>query len=195
MAAAQREIWTGTQLRRLLTERAGLQLSSVSALFTKEPVPAQAVHPGGAVHRAGVECTPNDLIEVDTTPVPWSAPPPTARGRPAGQDRLDARLIDAAPVTARPDAGWDGCHAAGLRGYQAGEELVVDLTDDQLVALGRVRGESTSQLHHCPHVVRSGMSDLSGDVARSASSFYLPKPCEAPVRGLRPSAHYPGVRR
>ena len=38
MAAAQREVWTGTQLRRLLAERAGLELSaaSVSALFTKE---------------------------------------------------------------------------------------------------------------------------------------------------------------
>ncbi len=39
MAAAQREVWTGAQLRRLLAERAGLQLSSasVSALLTKQP--------------------------------------------------------------------------------------------------------------------------------------------------------------
>jgi putative transcriptional regulator len=39
MAAAQREVWTGTQLRRLLAEKAGLELSaaSVSALFTREP--------------------------------------------------------------------------------------------------------------------------------------------------------------
>ena len=39
MAAAQREVWTGTELRRLLAEKAGLELSSasVSALFTKEP--------------------------------------------------------------------------------------------------------------------------------------------------------------
>ena len=39
MAAAQREVWTGTELRRLLAERAGLELSaaSVSALLTKEP--------------------------------------------------------------------------------------------------------------------------------------------------------------
>jgi hypothetical protein len=27
MAAAQREVWTGAQLRRLIAERAGLQLS------------------------------------------------------------------------------------------------------------------------------------------------------------------------
>jgi putative transcriptional regulator len=39
MAAAQREVWTGAQLRRLLAERAGLKLSaaSVSALMTKQP--------------------------------------------------------------------------------------------------------------------------------------------------------------
>lgn len=39
MAAAQREVWTGSQLRRLLAEKAGLQMSSasVSALFSKEP--------------------------------------------------------------------------------------------------------------------------------------------------------------
>ena len=39
MAAAQREVWTGAQLRRLLAEKAGLHLSaaSVSALLTKQP--------------------------------------------------------------------------------------------------------------------------------------------------------------
>jgi len=39
MAAAQREVWTGAQLRRLLAERAGLDLSSasVSALFGRQP--------------------------------------------------------------------------------------------------------------------------------------------------------------
>jgi len=39
MAAAQREVWTGAQLRRLLAEKAGLEMSaaSVSALFTREP--------------------------------------------------------------------------------------------------------------------------------------------------------------
>lgn len=38
MAAARREVWSGAQLRRLLAEKAGLELSSasVSALFTKE---------------------------------------------------------------------------------------------------------------------------------------------------------------
>ena len=69
MAAAQREVWTGTQLRRLLAEKAGLELSSasVSALFTKEP--AQVKLSTLAALCTALECTPNDLFEVDTTPV------------------------------------------------------------------------------------------------------------------------------
>ena len=83
MAAAQREVWTGSQLRRLLAERAGLQLSaaSVSALFTKEP--AQVKLSTLAALCTALECTPNDLFEVDTTPVPRPAAP--APPRPAGQ--------------------------------------------------------------------------------------------------------------
>jgi putative transcriptional regulator len=53
MAAAKREVWTGAELRRLLRERAGLELSaaSVSALLTKQEA-AQAAHAGSALHRA-----------------------------------------------------------------------------------------------------------------------------------------------
>ncbi len=89
MAAAQREIWTGTQLRRLLADKAGLDLSaaSVSALFTKEP--AQVKLSTLAALCTALECTPNDLFEVDTTPVarpaapprPVEQPPQAARGR------------------------------------------------------------------------------------------------------------------
>lgn len=69
MAAAQREVWTGAQLRRLLAEKAGLELSaaSVSALFTKEP--AQIKLSTLIALCTALECTPNDLFEVDTTPV------------------------------------------------------------------------------------------------------------------------------
>jgi putative transcriptional regulator len=76
MAAAQREVWTGAQLRRLLAERAGLQLSaaSVSALLTKTP--AQVKLSTLAALCTALECTPNDLFEVDTTPVARPAPPP-----------------------------------------------------------------------------------------------------------------------
>jgi DNA-binding Xre family transcriptional regulator len=77
MAAAQREVWTGAQLRRLLAERAGLQMSSasVSALLTKEP--NQVKLSTLLALCTALECTPNDLIEVDTTPVesPATAPP------------------------------------------------------------------------------------------------------------------------
>jgi len=76
IAAAQREVWTGAQLRRLLADRAGLQLSSasVSALLTREP--AQVKLSTLAALCTALECTPNDLIEVDTTPVtnPSAAP-------------------------------------------------------------------------------------------------------------------------
>jgi len=75
MAAAQREVWTGTQLRRLLAERAGLELSSasVSALFSKEP--AQVKLSTLAAICTALECTPNDLFEVETTPVARPAVP------------------------------------------------------------------------------------------------------------------------
>lgn len=76
MAAAQREVWTGVQLRRLLAERAGLELSaaSVSALLTKEP--SQVKLSTLLALCTALECSPNDLFEVDTTPVERSAAPP-----------------------------------------------------------------------------------------------------------------------
>jgi putative transcriptional regulator len=58
MAAAQREVWTGAQLRRLLAERAGLELSaaSVSALMTKQPAQLKLATLG-AISTA-LECSP-----------------------------------------------------------------------------------------------------------------------------------------
>lgn len=75
MAAAQREVWTGAQLRRLLAERAGLELSSasVSALFTKEP--SQIKLSTLIALCTALDCTPNDLFDVDTTPVERPAAP------------------------------------------------------------------------------------------------------------------------
>jgi len=87
MAAAQREVWTGAQLRRLLAEKAGLDLSSasVSALLTKEP--NQIKLSTLIALCTALDCTPNDLFEVDTAPVePAVAPvravvePPKAMG-------------------------------------------------------------------------------------------------------------------
>lgn len=86
MAAAQREVWTGAQLRRPLAEKAGLQLSaaSVSALLTKQPT--QLKLETLAALCTALECTPNDLLDIDTTPVVAPAPP-AAPARPANQAR------------------------------------------------------------------------------------------------------------
>lgn len=95
MAAAQREVWTGAQLRRLLAERAGLHLSaaSVSALLTKEP--SQVKLSTLVALCTALDCTPNDLIEVDTTPVASPAPQPV---QPARDGRRAPRPVDAAAV-------------------------------------------------------------------------------------------------
>jgi putative transcriptional regulator len=76
MAAAQREVWTGAQLRRLLAERAGLELSSasVSALFSGQP--AQVKLSTLAALCTALQCAPDDLFEVDTTPAERPAAPP-----------------------------------------------------------------------------------------------------------------------
>jgi putative transcriptional regulator len=85
MAAAEREVWTGAQLRRLLAERAGLELSSasVSALFTKQP--SQIKLSTLIALCTALDCTPNELFDVDTTPVDRAADPvrPVVEERPA----------------------------------------------------------------------------------------------------------------
>lgn len=82
MAAAQREVWTGAQLRRLLAERAGLEMSaaSVSALLTKQP--AQVKLQTLVALCTALECTPDELFEIDTTPVTQTAPQPARRPEP-----------------------------------------------------------------------------------------------------------------
>lgn len=69
MAAAQREVWTGAELRRLLADKAGVRLSSasVSALMTKQPT--QVKLSTLAALCTALECTPNDLFDVDTSPI------------------------------------------------------------------------------------------------------------------------------
>ncbi|PBC57962.1 helix-turn-helix transcriptional regulator [Rhodococcus sp. ACPA1] len=84
MAAAQREVWTGAQLRRLLAEKAGLKMSSasVSALLTKQP--AQLKLGTLAALCTALDCTPNDLLDIDTTPVAATPTPPAPVARAAG---------------------------------------------------------------------------------------------------------------
>ena len=82
MAAAQREVWTGAQLRRLLAERGGLHLSSasVSALLTRQP--SQVKLDTLAALCTALDGTPNDLIEVDTTPVAAAVKPVRRKPEP-----------------------------------------------------------------------------------------------------------------
>lgn len=86
MAAAQREVWTGAELRRLLAERAGLHMSaaSVSALLTKQP--SQLKLSTLAALCTALDCSPNDLLDVDTTPV-------EARSQPAKPARPQAKAV------------------------------------------------------------------------------------------------------
>ncbi len=81
MAAAKREVWTGAELRRLLRERAGLEVSaaSVSALLTKQP--KQLKLQTLAALCTALDCQPSELIEVDTTPVAAPRPKPKRQGR------------------------------------------------------------------------------------------------------------------
>jgi putative transcriptional regulator len=67
--AADREVWTGAQLRRLLAEKAGLELSSasISALMTKQP--SQVKLETLVALCTALQCTPSALFEVDTTPI------------------------------------------------------------------------------------------------------------------------------
>lgn len=87
MAAAQREVWTGAHLRRLLAERAGVEMSaaSVSALFTKQP--AQLKLQTLAALCTALGCSPNDLLEVDTAPVEAKAAPAKPAKAPAKAPR------------------------------------------------------------------------------------------------------------
>lgn len=97
MAAAERGVWTGTQLRRLLAERAGLELSpaSVSALFTKQP--AQVKLSTLAALCTALGCAPGDLLILHptTTGSVALAPVPTELRSPESETR-------AAPAKAKP---------------------------------------------------------------------------------------------
>lgn len=96
MAAAQREGWTGSQLRRLLAEKAGLEMSaaSVSALFPKEP--SQVKLSTLAALCTALDCTPNDLFDVDTTPV--EQPAVAAKPQPTPVKAVSARGRSLPPV-------------------------------------------------------------------------------------------------
>ena len=81
MAAARREIWTGAQLRRLLADRAGVQMSAASVSALMRQAPKQVKLSTLAALCVALDCQPSELIEVDTTPVAK----PASRAKPAGE--------------------------------------------------------------------------------------------------------------
>lgn len=91
MAAAQREVWTATQLRRLLADKAGLELSSasVSALFTKQP--NQIKLSTLVALCTALDCTPDDLFDVDTTPVAQHTSSDSSQSAAVGETAPAAR--------------------------------------------------------------------------------------------------------
>ncbi|MFJ6794011.1 helix-turn-helix domain-containing protein [Streptomyces sp. NPDC091268] len=98
MAAAERGVWTGTQLRRLLAERAGVELSpaSVSALFTKQP--AQVKLSTLAALCTALGCAPGDLLILHptTTDTVALAPVPTGPRQPEPEPRTAPAKAEAA---------------------------------------------------------------------------------------------------
>ena len=69
MAAAQREVWTGAQLQRLLAEKAGIGavLGVGVGVVHQAAQPDQAVHPDRVVHRPGVH--PRTICSTSTPPL------------------------------------------------------------------------------------------------------------------------------
>ncbi len=89
----------GARLRRLLAERAGLELSAASivALMTKQPAQLKLSTLGSWC--TALECSPNDLLEVDITPVEAKPKPARttqapAKARPGTVDATTVRLAD-----------------------------------------------------------------------------------------------------
>jgi putative transcriptional regulator len=73
MAAAERGVWTATQLRRLLAEEADYPLSapSVGALLTGEPTQVRLSTLLALC--TALRCTPNDLFDLDVSDAAASA--------------------------------------------------------------------------------------------------------------------------
>ena len=97
MAAAQREVWTGAQLRWLLAERAVLDLSSasVSAFVDQGTQSDQAVQPGRVVDGVGVHAQRPVRGGHHTAGAPRGARSGSGRG---DESRWRARPVDASTV-------------------------------------------------------------------------------------------------
>ena len=149
MAAAQREVWTGAQLRRLLAEKAGLEMSSasVSALFTKQP--NQIKLSTLIALCTALECTPNDLFDVDTTPV---AQPVTPTSTKVAVERLTA-----VAAGGRCRRSEDDASDPGLPAVWAARSAIPSVTC-ALAAIGRAPTPRTNSpaLLRADRVLRQG---------------------------------------
>lgn len=83
MAAAERGVWTATQLRRLLVERAQVELSaaSVAVLFTKQPTQVKLSTLTSLC--TALDCAPGDLLVLLGAEPPGLLPVPSERTAPA----------------------------------------------------------------------------------------------------------------
>lgn len=88
MAAAERGVWTATELRRLLADEADYPLSapSVGALLTGEP--SQVRLSTLLALCTALRCTPNDLFDLDTESEPVATAPV-----PAGRRTIAPRAV------------------------------------------------------------------------------------------------------
>ena len=99
MAAAQREIWTGAQLRRLLAERAGVELSAASVSAFMRQAPKQLKLSTLQALCVALDCQPGELIEVDTTPI--AKPARGGQASPAARAARSDAFAHAAAVLIR----------------------------------------------------------------------------------------------
>jgi DNA-binding Xre family transcriptional regulator len=91
MAAAERGVWTAAHLRRLLAERARVELSaaSVSVLFTKQPTQVKLSTLTALC--TALDCTPGDLLTLPATEPHGLLPPPPQRTAPAAPTLTEPR--------------------------------------------------------------------------------------------------------
>ncbi|MGB3439988.1 MAG: helix-turn-helix transcriptional regulator [Actinophytocola sp.] len=82
---ASRDVWAATELRELLVQRAGFELSlqSVSDLMKKQPVQVKVATLQALC--TALQCTPNELFGIDTPQEVSIADVPGASDSPASR--------------------------------------------------------------------------------------------------------------
>lgn len=91
MVAAEHGVWSGAELRRILKQRAGKDLSapSISVLMTKQP--RELKLDTLAALCVALDCTPNDLIVIANDEAPNTNPTKSARAGVTADETLIGR--------------------------------------------------------------------------------------------------------